>query len=205
VAERTRREPESPLGRAESLRRAGRPEEAERALRLLLSTRPDDPGLRAVLALALLEQDRVDEVRRELERAADAALRAAGAAPEAVATPAASAAAEDDELDGELDRALEQAEARPEEMVDADEVARRAIAAVEAEHGRGFDPDAQDAYAPFATSTMAELLERQGDAEGARRIRALLESRRRPGRAPSRDRVVTTLEAWLEKLRREVA
>ena len=59
---------------------------------------------------------------------------------------------------------------------------------------------------------MADLLERQGDAEGAARIRAGLAgaaaaapldhpvSEGTPGGRPSRRQVVATLERWLENL-----
>ena len=59
----------------------------------------------------------------------------------------------------------------------------------------------------FATRTMAELLERQGDRAGAARIRSRLERSRAPSAGgPSNDRrgrVVRELERWLANLRTE--
>ena len=59
----------------------------------------------------------------------------------------------------------------------------------------------------FATATMAELLERQGDRAGAERIRSRLEragsdSEGAAGGEP-RGRVVRELERWLANLRTE--
>jgi hypothetical protein len=66
---------------------------------------------------------------------------------------------------------------------------------------------ADESESLFATHTMAELLERQGDRAGAARIRSRLER----GRTDSEDaaggegrgRVVRELERWLANLRME--
>lgn len=137
-------------------------------------------------SLELLESERPDEARSELARAA------AG-----LAEPV-SLAAEVTEL--ELEHAFERAHPVAEEVIDADRVARDAIRAVDREllEERPAPP------ATFATGTMAELLERQGDIEGARRIRDALAHREvrretaprlRP--RPDRSRVLATLERWL--------
>jgi hypothetical protein len=92
------------------------------------------------------------------------------------------------------------------EVVDADRVAHEAIREVD----RELLADAGEPPPAFATGTMAELLERQGDVEGARRIRESLahrESRREnPPRLrsrPDRARVLATLEQWLGNVRRK--
>jgi hypothetical protein len=59
----------------------------------------------------------------------------------------------------------------------------------------------------FATRTMAELLERQGDREGAARIRSRIERSRTLPAAPSaadrRRQLLNELERWLVNLRKE--
>ncbi len=72
------------------------------------------------------------------------------------------------------------------------------------------DPGALDQIAasdasPFATETVAELLEQQGDVEGARQLRTSLG----PGResapeeaASAPSHAIATLEQWLGNLRR---
>jgi len=143
----------------------------------------------ALRCLGLLEAGRGDEARRELAEV----LRPTGA----LAPPV---------TDLELDHAFDRAEPVADEVIDADRVARQAIRQVDREllAARGAPRE------PFATGTMAELLERQGDAEGARRIRESLarrearsETRPGPGRVPSRTRVLGTLERWLANVRGE--
>jgi streptomycin 6-kinase len=58
-----------------------------------------------------------------------------------------------------------------------------------------------DPRSPFATDTMADLLERQGHDAEARVVRARAVSRALPTE-PERRRVLDTLERWLEQLRR---
>jgi hypothetical protein len=91
-------------------------------------------------------------------------------------------------------------------VIDADRVAEQALR--EAELGPADEispPGAADS--PFATRTMAELLERQGDRAGAERIRSRLgRSREAPAGASASDRrgrVVRELERWLANLRME--
>ncbi len=55
---------------------------------------------------------------------------------------------------------------------------------------------------PFATRTVAELLEQQGDAEGASAVRRELAESTAVDEEAQRRRVVETLEGWLQKLRR---
>ena len=146
----------------------------------------------ALRCLELLDAGRTHEARRALAAVLGAVRPAAELAPEVT--------------DLELDHAFERAEPVADEVIDADRVAHQAIRQVDREllGDRGAPP------AAFATSTMAELLERQGDLDGARRIRESLagraprsETRAERGRRPERARVVATLERWLGNVRRE--
>ena len=104
--------------------------------------------------------------------------------------------------DGELESALEAAAPIADEVIDADRVAEQALRELDREVA---SRAAARPTGTFATGTMAELLEREGDAEGARRIRASLagrDARTRPLRHTERERVVATLERWLSNLRR---
>jgi hypothetical protein len=126
----------------------------------------------------------------------------------------------------ELEEAFQSARAETEQMRDADQVAREALLATGEhvpeldtpppwessedsvwEHG---EPAESELPPSFATATMAELLESQGDSEGASRIRAGLAGRAahstpRPTARPGRRQVVETLELWLDNVRRERA
>jgi hypothetical protein len=146
----------------------------------------------ALRCLELFDAGRSDEARRELA--------------EAVGVLRADAALAGDVTDLELDHAFERAQPVADEVIDADRVARQAIREVD----RAFLAERDAPREPFATSTMAELLERQGDLEGARRIRDSLarrevpsQTRPGPGKRPERARVLSTLEAWLANVRRE--
>jgi predicted Zn-dependent protease len=191
---------------AEANRRAGRIEEAERVAREGLRRRPELLGGRVALALALLDQDRVAEARAELERvleevpdhplALDAlAERAGGAGPDAL-----------DALgDAEIDGAFAEAETSLGELVDANEVAARALRAADLDEPEGVFRD--DVPSPFATRTVADLLERQGHPADAEALRQQLSQGRDepvvslPGEE-RRENLIATLERWLENLRR---
>ena len=94
--------------------------------------------------------------------------------------------------DGELDDAFAEAESDREEMFGADDVAQAALAAVPEEeddddlveaHPRSFvDAVTASADAPFATETVATLLEQQGHADDADALRARMGGR--PEAAP---------------------
>jgi tetratricopeptide (TPR) repeat protein len=175
---------------AESHRRSGRPDEAERVAREGLRCRPDRIEARTVLCLALLDQGRNDDAHRELERAADDLL-AAGVLESDYSGEIS---------EGELESAFDRAEADVEEVVDADRVAQEAIE--EADLGL---PEG------FKTSTMADLLEAQGDLGGATRIRSALqladdEEHVGEGLFPldgpvDRQKTLKTLERWLGNVR----
>jgi hypothetical protein len=180
---------------AELYRRAGRLEEAERVVRL-----------------TLLNQRRYDDAFAAFERVAADLVAAAGADVEG-----GSADLEDSgPSDGELEQAFERAEPDAEMLVTPDRVAEEAVERVDvraaeqlAEHALSDD---LGTGGTFVTRTMAELLERQGDQEGAARIRAALagsggaSDAARPVEDPGeawRRHTVTVLESWLQNLRGE--
>lgn len=184
---------------AEAHRRAGRVAEAERVAREGLERRPDLLAGRVALALALLDGSRVPEARRELERVL-------GEVPDHPVARAAYGATGDlddslDELDDrELDGAFATAEADLDEMLDANELAARAVRAADLDAPEGF---VADPASPFATRTVAELLEQQGHgAEAAALRRALARPEDSDLDDASRAEVIATLERWLDNIRR---
>jgi len=184
---------------AEANRRAGRLDEAERVAREGLRRKPEQLAGRVALALALLDLGRAAEARRELERV----LADVPDHPLARAAYGASSELEDslDELeDRELDGAFASAEPDLDEMVDANELAARALRAADLDAPEGFVPGAAS---PFATRTVAELLEQQGHgAEAAALLRTLSHPEDGGPDADERERVLATLERWLDNLRR---
>lgn len=151
-------------------------------------------------------QERLARLERGLERSLD--LLGSGQSEEArsllseLMEGAQRAAAPDRGVsDDELELAFADAEPEHEQMRSADDVAEQAILqadlALEAEGELAPDEVGES----FATETMAHLLERQGDGEGAERIRAALDSGSSGGDRRSRGNVVETLERWLENLR----
>jgi hypothetical protein len=178
---------------AEALRGAGRLPEAEQAARQGLAHKPGCLEGSLVLALVLLDQGRIDEARRELAARASESLSAHGI--------------EADISDSELDRAFDVAEPDRDQLVDADRVAQEAMRDADLDRPEELASDAIDPE--FATGAMAELLERQGDSDGASRIRAALEVNAEAANATSappraaRERTIATLEQWLRNLRRK--
>lgn len=200
---------------ADALRREGRLEAAEVVARNALATAPESAQATLALALALLEQGRIAEARDELARGLEGTpdLREAyeriqsWAALAAISSVDAGAAEEAELLDGvdplaDVETTLDESE--------LDEAAHEA-------------PDAAlfAAGAPFATATMVRLLERQGLVEDAQALRDRLAGPlHEPAadaagenadpdaldvRAAWRARVLSTLERWLENLRKDVA
>jgi len=177
---------------AEAHRRGGRPDEAERILRAGLRIRPDRVEARAVLCLALLDQQRDDDARRELENAADELL--------AAEVSVSDYSGEVSEV--ELESAFGRAETDVDQVVDADRLAREAIEEANLDLPEGFN-----------TSTMADLLEAQGDAGGAARIRSNLEFSHQeadfgeglfPLDGPvDQQKTLKTLERWLGNVREQ--
>lgn len=200
---------------AECYRRDGRVADAEAVARRGLARVPSSaPGL-AVLVLALLDGGRETEARVVLEERAAAAL----AAWRPQAPPDPPAATPEPELSvsaAELDHAFETAEPELEAMITPDRLAEEAALRVDA--GSAEPAEAAGAFAEssevlelgeaFSTRTMAELLEQQGDSDGAARIRASLAAtpaaeRPSPETATGPDpRVLAALEHWLENVRR---
>ena len=151
--------------------------ELERALRA-------DPGgkvLAALLLRAIAGAGRGGELHRRLESWL-------GAEPVV------------DAADVEFERAFAAAEPEVEQMITPDSVAEEAALAVDAppeDHG----PLASSGA--FATRTMAELLEKQGDRRGAARIRAALgEPDAQDAPALDHGAVIAVLERWLDNARR---
>jgi hypothetical protein len=197
---------------AEVLRRSGRPQEAEGVARRGLDRKPGCLEGSVALALALLDQGRVDEARRELASRAADSLAARGfeapesPTPEAAAVPAISSGFDVEVTEGELEWAFDVAEPDRDQLVDADRVAQDAMREANLER-----PEALGAVSDpiFTTRTMADLLDRQGDPDSAARIRAALElDAAGAGTPPTddrdrRERTIASLESWLANLRRE--
>ena len=153
-------------------------------------------------SLELLGLGEMQEARRELERAL---------APEGPSGVPPLAEFSEGVSDQELDHAFEEASPETDQMLDADRVAQVAMRQADEALGEDLAPD--EVGTAFATRTMADLLEGQGDPEGAARIRASLEdatevpplerplSEGRPGGRLVRQQVIATLERWLDNLR----
>jgi tetratricopeptide (TPR) repeat protein len=220
----------------EAHRRSGRPEEAERLAREGLRRHPEQTAGRVALGLALMDLGRLEEARSELVRVLDAVPDhplAQAALPETQGAPLAEGELLEEIAEGELEQAFAAAEADPEEMIDANGVAAAVVRAVESEpYEAEAVSDLDDARegeialdhgqvaieTPFATRSMADLLERQGRTDEAQELRASLDLARaaeadgaeRNEAAPAdaepaggeRDRVVRTLEGWLQNLRK---
>jgi hypothetical protein len=189
---------------AEHHRRAGRAADAERVLRNGLAANPDAHAARALLALVLGDARRGAEARAELLQIGTRLL----AASEPVQELAPDATLSEDELED----AFAQAETDREQLIDPNRVAAEAVLHADAGADDGLREDAaESAYTPgrtFVTETMARLLDTQGDARGAARIRAALTAEGdersmpgRPERATRRKHKVAILERWLANLR----
>ncbi|HVH20159.1 MAG TPA: hypothetical protein VNF72_17840 [Myxococcota bacterium] len=184
---------------AELHRRARRFHEAERVLRAGLEHRADASDAHALLALVLWDQGREDEARGELSRVGARILATRAATAEAVS-------------EAELDVAFEEAETDAEQLIDPNRVAAEAILHADSAAAEGLREDYGDPPGQaFVTETMARLLDRQGDARGAARIRAVLAAESPPPRERRRLRsrqrayTVAILERWLANLRRDWA
>jgi hypothetical protein len=169
------------------------------------------------IARELLEQGRSDEALAAIEQyAADSSVEPT--------LPDESEPIFDGAVtDQELELAFESAESDPEQMLDVDEIAERAIRQADTElPAPDVEPAAQEDFvelgASYATRTVAKLLERQGDAPAASRIRAIVNSSEDDTataegsvpdstvslKPPVRDRRTATimeLERWLVNLR----
>lgn len=206
---------------AELYRREGRLAEAERTAREGLARTPSSGTGLAVLVLALLDADRITEARIELEERAASALAAWSAAPGVGERGPAESVSE-----AEFERAFDAAEPQLDQMITPDRLAEEAALRVDGDLGDAGAPLSEPAGAEgpvgdedgagaasesadllgmggaFSTRTMAELLEQQGDARGAARIRAALGAAPPDPAAERNARVVAALERWLENVRR---
>lgn len=151
------------------------------------------PAERVVEALALLDVGRIAEARDALVET----LAAVGIASPDATDP--EAPVFERGFDSELDDAFAAASPESEVMIDADDIAFEAILAARLDAPEAVSPAAES---PFHTRTMADLLERQGDAEAARAIRSAL-ARQRPDEigGAGRAQMIETLERWLARLR----
>jgi hypothetical protein len=213
---------ESAAVRAERHRRRGDPAEAARAARDGLGN-GDDTAARTALALALLDLGEFDEARYTLETLLETLLgdtASARLAAEASSTDSAhsglypdrtlaAATADTLELMGALDAApYGDGDDEQPQTVDADDVAEQALREVPAEIPDELLPSSGS---PFATSTFADLLEKQGHAAEARTLRGALgesaetgqggSAQARKGRGTSAGGSVAELERWLHNLR----
>ncbi len=184
---------------AEALRRGGRATEAEQRARESLDRSPANAEGRLVLGLILLDQDRLAEAREVLERGIGEAIPAL----ESLAPASAKEAPLDGFTDPELDRAFAAAETDRDQLIDADRVAEAALHRADS---ASLDEIAPSAKSPFATQTVADLLEQQGDSEGARQLRTSLgqDEGANPAETASAsgEESIATLERWLGNLRR---
>jgi len=211
---------------AEVHRREGRPNEAEQVARRGLEFEPNRSDGKLVLALSLLDQGdaaQIAEARALLQTLTERVLEAQGITAASLTNVADTGPSfqapvpdlaelpencfDDTLSDQEIDLAFEDAETDPDHVIDADHVAQQAMRQVDG----ALDEDLLSTpAAPFATRTMAELLERQGDSERASRIRAALDSAPGPAKHLSdedvgqgrRKRLIMELEGWLDNLRR---
>lgn len=201
---------EALASRAEAERRAGRPERArEFAERALAGDAPHASAFVAH-ALALIDSGDLVGAHRALEHAF---LALGGELQEELVAVAI------DEFDSsdaeplatlaedELESAFEAAEAQPSEMHDANHVAAAALRLIEDGEPEGVDLASSDS--PFATETIATLLESQGQPARAGAVRSAARARGRSRDARldevRRDQVAATLSRWLENLRRRTA
>jgi tetratricopeptide repeat protein len=186
---------------AELYRRTGRIADAAEVVREGLARSPRSLVGRAVLLLVLGDAGQSGEARRLLESWAEVALDVA--AKSASPPPADRVGADVSDL--EFDRAFEEAEPELGRMITPDSVAEEATLFADGPEALRSPLESNGA---FATRTMAELLERQGDRHGAARIRAALGESREPALPeppPVRSQhavAIAALERWLENVRR---
>jgi hypothetical protein len=193
---------------AEAKRRAGHPEQARRLAEAALVDEPHDHAGRAVLALACLDLGDLAGARRALEplvsRLAPAAHAPLDAGPTLDDEPfAVQSDPLEDLAENELEHAFAQVESEAVEVWTTNRVAEAALRSVEAGRPEGV-AELAEPESPFATETVATLLERQGDPERARAIRRTLEPEVEvEADVPEPHKHwVGTLERWLDNLRR---
>jgi hypothetical protein len=190
---------------AEALRREGRAAEAERVARHGLEREPESAEGSAALALALLDQGCEQEARGVLEaRIGEAFAVLASPRTPVPATPDPEEVFGGSLSEREFERIFAAAETDREQLIDADRVAEEALYRA---HPEPVDEIPASKGSPFATHTVANILESQGDPQAASLVRASL--RRADGgraapatRGGDRRRTIAKLGQWLENLRR---
>jgi hypothetical protein len=197
---------------AEARRRDGRPEQARRLAEAGLVDEPHHSVGRAVLALACLDLGDAAGARQALEGLvaplSGPASEPIDAGPDIADEPfGVFSDPLEDLAENELDSAFSQVESETVEVWTTNRVAEAALRSVEEGQPEGLaDPEEPDS--PFATETVAQLLEQQGAVERAEAIRFKLESGAAASASGSgfepdpRTRWIGTLEHWLDNLRR---
>jgi len=207
---------------AEAERRAGRPEQARRLAEAALVEEPYELSGRLVLALACLDLNDSEGARRALEPAI-ASWSLDSPQPLALGpVPDEAFAVQSDPLadlaENELERAFAHAESESAEVWTTDRVAEAVLREVEQGEPEGVHLGESEGVhlgesegvhlgesdSPFATETVAQLLDRQGEPERAQAIRRVLEGDANAvsPAADERKRWMGTLERWLDNLRR---
>ena len=180
---------------AEGHRRAGMMDQAEQMVRSGLDEHPDCAEGALVMALVLLDQSRDEEARRVIADWADTNLGVE------VTDESVSGEAFGTEVsDGEVEIAFESAETDRDEVIDADSIAQQAVSETE------FDPTDEfvSPDSSFATRTVANLLENQGDKQRASQIRAMMDSSESDTEVKTQNRnarKIERLERWLVNIR----
>lgn len=193
---------------ADTRRRDGYPEQARRLAEAGLVDDPYHPIGRAVLALACLDLGDAAGARGALEGLVapqrGPAAEPLDAGPELTDEPFGVVSDPLEDLaENELDNAFSQVESETVEVWTTNRVAEAALRSVEEGEPEGVT-DLEEPDSPFATETVAQLLEQQGAVERAEAIRIKLEG----GAAASgaehdpRTQWIGTLEHWLDNLRR---
>ncbi len=220
----------------DALRLAGQLERARAVAAAGLERVPDNVSGRVAMGLVLLELGEIEAAHAQLEPVVEllspleeimsARPASAGAAHAGDSNSAPAPVSDPGIAEAEIESAFDQAESIPDQMLDATEVAQEAmrVEALDAPE-EGFSPSS---HPSFATATMADLLEKQGDSAQADAIRASINpdaqtavtqvagvnaetvtgqsgpvAEEAPASASAGD--VATLESWLQNLRRGVA
>jgi len=193
--------------RAERERRIGQPERARELAQAAVDGAAPHPAARIAHVLALIDCGDLVTAHAALEASYDALGGEVAGIEEAAVASAATSEALAALGDDELEQAFDAAEAQPDEMHDANHVAAAALELVEDGVPEGID--LTSTQSPFATETIADLLERQGQRQRADQVRTAARARGqfREQRLDEarRERVVATLSRWLDNLRRRTA
>jgi hypothetical protein len=199
---------------AEARRRDGRPEQARRLAEAGLVDEPHHVVGRAVLALACLDLGDAAGAREALEGLVFPVFPHSGPAAEPIDAGLDGPDAPDepfglvsdpleDLAENELENAFSQVESEAVEVWTTNRVAAAAVRSVEGGRPEGV-VDLEEPDSPFATESVAQLLEQQGAAERAEAIRFKLGGGAAASGLASDPRAqwIGTLEHWLDNLRR---